>query len=77
MRVNGGRQDAQSGALVWSSVEPVLGLSFNAVADADSPELVKVIGASGFGLRVTDLRGQDVRLGRLAPAWFLTPAVTS
>ncbi|SDQ71270.1 Pilin (type 1 fimbria component protein) [Pseudomonas sp. UC 17F4] len=73
VRVNGGRQDVQSGALVWSSVEPVLGLSFNAVVDADSPELVKVIGASGFGLRVTDVRGQDVRLGRLAPAWFLAP----
>lgn len=73
VRVNGGHQDAQSGALVWSSVEPVLGVSFRAVNDADTPELVKVVGASGFGLRLTDVHGHDVRLGRQAPAWFLTP----
>lgn len=73
VRIDGGRQDAQTGSLLWNSVEPLVSLTFRAVVDPDSPDLVNVIGAGGFGLRLTDVQGADVRLGRMAPAWFLTP----
>ncbi|WP_442108147.1 fimbrial protein [Pseudomonas sp. NUPR-001] len=73
IRSNGGRQDEQHGTLVWSAIEPVAALAFRAVADADTPELIKVMGAEGFGLRLLDVQGNDVRLGRIAPAWFVTP----
>ncbi|MBK3455586.1 fimbrial protein [Pseudomonas sp. MF6754] len=73
VRSDGGRRDDQQGTLVWSAIEPVATLAFNAVADADTPDLVKVVGAEGFGLRVLDVQGNDVRLGRTAPAWFVSP----
>ncbi|SQI34317.1 Fimbria A protein precursor [Serratia plymuthica] len=38
-------------------------MSFIAPADADNPELVKVHGASGLALRISDDRGRDIRLG--------------
>lgn len=73
VRVNGGRQDEQQGTLIWSAIEPVVELVFDAVADADTPALIRVIGAEGFGLRLLDVQGNDVRLGRTAPAWFVSP----
>ncbi|MGO0705722.1 fimbrial protein [Pseudomonas sp. B16120] len=73
MRSEGGRRDQAHGVLVWSAIEPVATLTFSAVADADSPELIKVSGAEGFGLRLLDVQGNDVHLGREAPAWFVSP----
>lgn len=73
VRSSGGRRDEQQGTLVWSAIEPVAELTFNAVADADTPELIKVVGAEGFGLRLLDVQGNDARLGRTAPAWFVSP----
>lgn len=73
VRSEGGRQDESHGVLVWSAIEPVATLTFSAVVDADSPELIKVSGAKGFGLRLLDVQGNDVHLGREAPAWFVSP----
>ncbi|MGY1449358.1 fimbrial protein [Pseudomonas chlororaphis] len=73
VRSDGGRHDEQQGALVWSAIEPVAAVTFKAVADTDTPGLIKVIGAEGFGLRLLDVQGNDVRLGRTAPAWFVSP----
>ncbi|TLG91677.1 type 1 fimbrial protein [Pseudomonas edaphica] len=73
VRSDGGRRDNQHGTLVWSAIEPVASLTFNSVADADTPELIKVAGAKGFGLRLLNVKGQDVHLGRTAPAWFVSP----
>ncbi|HBM63995.1 MAG TPA: fimbrial protein [Pseudomonas sp.] len=73
IRTSGGRQDEQQGTLFWSAIEPVAALTFTALADADTPELIKVVGAEGFGLRLLDVQGNDVRLGRAASAWFVTP----
>ncbi|AIL61832.1 fimbrial protein [Pseudomonas alkylphenolica] len=73
VRSDGGRRDEQQGTLVWSAIEPVAALAFNAVADADTPDLIKVVGAEGFGLRLVDVQGNNVRLGRIAPAWFVSP----
>lgn len=73
VRSDGGRRDDQQGTLVWSAIEPVATVAFNAVADADNPALIGVMGAEGFGLRLLDALGNDVRLGRTAPAWFVSP----
>ncbi|MGE8399075.1 fimbrial protein [Pseudomonas sp. P1B16] len=73
IRSKGGREDEQQGSLVWSAIEPVAALAFTAVADADTPELIRVTGAEGFGLRLLDIQGHDVRLGRTAPGWFVSP----
>ncbi|MFB4252627.1 MULTISPECIES: fimbrial protein [Pseudomonas] len=66
VRSDGGRYDEQQGAQVWSAIEPVEAVTFKAVGDADTPRLIKVIGAEGFGLRLLDVQGNDVRLGRTA-----------
>ncbi|MDH1321538.1 type 1 fimbrial protein [Enterobacter bugandensis] len=59
-QVSGGRQ-ADAG-----TVEPSqsgVTVSFRGVQDADNSVLLKVVGASGFGLRLMDRRMRDVPLG--------------
>jgi len=73
VRSEGGRRDDLLGTLLWSASEPVVTLTFSAVSDPDTPELIKVVGASGFGLRLQDVQGHDLYLGRTAPVWFVTP----
>ncbi|HAT4919958.1 TPA: type 1 fimbrial protein [Serratia marcescens] len=66
-------RDERTGALLWAHDQPAVRVAFNAPADADNAQLVKVQGASGMGLRLLDAHGRDVRLGsRGAPLW-LTP----
>ncbi|HIE3988126.1 fimbrial protein [Serratia nevei] len=66
-------RDERTGALSWAHDQPAVRVAFRAPADADNPQLVKVQGVSGLGLRMLDGRGNDVRLGsRGAPLW-LTP----
>ncbi|MGG7597589.1 fimbrial protein [Pseudomonas sp. TE6288] len=76
VRSEGGRRDEQTGTLSWSAIEPVATVTFSAVADSDTPELIKVAGAAGFGLRLLNVHGQDVRLGNSAPAWFVSPGAS-
>lgn len=73
VRSDGGRLDEQTGTLIWSASEPEAALSFTAVADAGSSGLIEVVGAGGFGLRLLDVQGRDVRLGPTAPARFISP----
>ncbi|MBK5542519.1 type 1 fimbrial protein [Pseudomonas sp. TH05] len=73
VRSEGGRRDERLGTLLWSASEPVATLTFSAVSDPDTPELIKVAGASGFGLRVQDVRGNNLHLGQAAPVWFVSP----
>lgn len=73
VRRDGGRQDEQNGTLIWSAIEPVASLTFHALADVDNPSLIRVVGAQGFGLRLLDVQGHDMRLGRTAAAWFISP----
>lgn len=73
VRSEGGRRDERLGTWVWSASEPVATLAFSAVSDPETPELIKVEGASGFGLRVQDVDGHDLYLGQTAPVWFVTP----
>ncbi|WP_420493041.1 fimbrial protein [Serratia fonticola] len=56
-------RDERNGNLLWSAHQPAVSVSFVAPADADNPELVKVRGAAGLALRITDERGRDIRLG--------------
>lgn len=56
-------RDQRTGNLLWSTQQPAVSVSFIAPADADNPELVKVHGASGLALRISDERGGDIRLG--------------
>lgn len=71
-RIAGGLPDARTSTLVWSPYEPVLSVAFVAPADPDNPKLVQVKGVTGMGLRLTDERGRDVRLGAWGAPLFLT-----
>ncbi len=73
VRSQGGRRDERLGTLLWSASEPVATLTFSAVADPDTPELIKVVGVGGLGLRVQDVQGRNLHLGQTAPVWFVTP----
>lgn len=54
--------------------QPACGVGgFNAVRDADNPQLVKVQGVSGLGLRLEDEHGREVRLGSRGAPLLLTP----
>lgn len=65
----------RTGSRLWSPNQPAVSVSFVAPADADNPQLIKVQGAEGLALHLTDSLGRDVRLGsRGAPLW-LTPGL--
>lgn len=63
LRSHAENRDERSGNLVWSALQPAVSVSFIAPADADNPELVKVYGAAGVALRITDEQGRDIHLG--------------
>lgn len=70
-RASGSLQDERTGTLVWSAYQPVVAVSFVAPADADDPRLIKVMGVTGLGLRLTDAEGRDVHLGSRGHPLFL------
>ncbi|MCW4783052.1 fimbrial protein [Enterobacter chuandaensis] len=73
IRMRGNSLDVKSGTRSWDPVQPVLTVSFIAPADADNPQLVRVTGASGFGLRITDAQQNDIRLGQRGKPQFAMP----
>lgn len=73
LRSPAGSRDNRTGELTWAAHQPAVTVSFSAVTDADNPQRVKVQGASGIVLRITDLLGQDVRLGSRGKPLLLTP----
>lgn len=66
-------RDKRTGALTWSEDQPAVTVSFRAMRDVDNPQLVKVEGVSGLGLRLVDAQGEDVRLGSKGKPLFLRP----
>lgn len=71
--LTGGRQrDARTSNVVWDASQPVVSVSFVAPADSDSPQLVKVVGAKGMGLRLLDGQHRDVRLGSRSQPQFIS-----
>ncbi|EKY3199108.1 type 1 fimbrial protein [Cronobacter turicensis] len=56
-----------------SAIQPNYKARFTGVSDDYNPELIKVAGASGVGLRLRDSRGKSVILGRSSDAVLLNP----
>lgn len=72
--VAGGRQqDAVRANTTWDAKQSVVSVSFVAPADVNTPELVKIKGASGLGLRLLDRNQHDVRLGNRSEPLFVAP----
>ena len=73
-RKGGSLLDKRSGKLTWDAIQPVVAVRFMAPADPDNPDLVKVSGVDGLGLRITDDQGRDIQLGEQGRAYFVAPA---
>ncbi|MFP2239774.1 fimbrial protein [Pseudescherichia vulneris] len=73
VRGKGQQQDRDYGTLTWSEQQPVVSLTFLAPANADTPSLFAVSGASGIGLRITDINARTVMPARRSHPVFLTP----
>ena len=63
LRSPAANRDQQTGNLLWNAHQPAVSVRFIAPVDADNPELLKVQGASGLALRITDEHGRDIRPG--------------
>lgn len=72
-----GSRDMRTGALTWADNQPAVTVSFRATRDADNPELVKVKGVEGLGLRLATEHGEDVRLGSRGKPLLLVPGQTT
>nr|WP_241392259.1 fimbrial protein [Serratia entomophila] len=77
LRTSASQRDVRTGALIWAPNQPSVSVSFMAPSDMDSPQLVKVRGVSGLGLRLLDSGGRDVRLGSRGAPLFLMPGQSS
>ncbi|OKB68824.1 fimbrial protein [Serratia marcescens] len=73
LRSPAGSRDLRTGGLIWANDQPAVTVSFNAVRDADNPQLVKAQGVTGLGLRLQDGLGRDARLGSRGAPLLLTP----
>ncbi|WP_313080852.1 fimbrial protein [Atlantibacter sp.] len=56
-----------------STQQPPYKARFVAVSDESNPDLVKVVGAGGIGLRLKDSRGKTVKFSRYSDALLLNP----
>lgn len=77
LRSPAGSLDHRTGSLWWSNNQPAVTVSFIAPRDRDNPQLVKLDGVAGIGLRVRDEQGNDVRIGNRGMPLFLTPGQDS
>lgn len=57
---------------MWSDWQPIVTLIFSGVADEQTPEIFKVKGAEGIGLRLQDARGNTLLPGARSHPQFLT-----
>lgn len=73
LRSPAGSRDVRTGGLTWADNQPAVTVSFNAIRDADNPQLLKAQGVSGLGLRLENAQGEDVRLGSRGKPLLLTP----
>ncbi|MBL5841185.1 type 1 fimbrial protein [Enterobacter asburiae] len=74
IRTRGDSLDNRTGAHTWDSVQPVVNVTFVAPVDPDSPSLLKVAGAKGVALRVTDSAQRVIRPGERSAPQFVTPS---
>lgn len=68
-----GIRDVRTGGLTWADNQPAVTVSFNALRDADNPQLVRAQGVFGLGLRLENGQGEDVHLGSRGKPLLLTP----
>lgn len=73
-RTRGQSTDMRLDNRVWDTIQPVVTATFVASADVYNPDLVAVKGAQGFGLRITDFQGRDIRLGDRGVPQMVTPS---
>ncbi|HBT4732670.1 TPA: type 1 fimbrial protein [Klebsiella quasipneumoniae subsp. similipneumoniae] len=66
-------RDAWSGDLLWSRDQPSVTVSFVAPGELSNPGLVRVTGASGLALRLTDRLHRSVRLNGEGHPLLLEP----
>lgn len=73
VRSGGVQDDRYTGRLVWDAHQPVVTLSFLALAEPMMPSLIKASGASGVALRLEDAQHRTVVPGERGEPQFLTP----
>ncbi|WP_393949826.1 fimbrial protein [Kluyvera intermedia] len=73
VHVGGYMLDQRTGNHLWDRYQPMVSVTFIAPADTDTPELIKVQGISGMGLRMTDSTGREIRLGQRGAPQFAVP----
>ncbi|MDX6019563.1 fimbrial protein [Scandinavium sp. V105_16] len=73
VHIGGNMLDQRTGNHLWDRYQPMVSVTFIAPADVDTPELVKVEGITGMGLRMTDSAGRDIRLGQRGAPQFAAP----
>jgi type 1 fimbria pilin len=73
IRSGGFALNAQNNTLAWSSQQPLATLVFGGAADIHSPELFRVNGVQGMGLRLRDAAGHTLRPGIASQPLFLSP----
>ncbi|HFF9834308.1 fimbrial protein [Serratia marcescens] len=73
LRSPAANRDEWTGAVSWAPDQPAVQVSFIAPANPDNTQLINVMGAAGFGLRLEDSSGQDVRLGSHGMPILLQP----
>ncbi|MGR7639125.1 fimbrial protein [Klebsiella aerogenes] len=73
LRAPAGSRDLRTGSMKWANNQPAVTVSFSAPRDRDNPQLVKLDGVAGIGLRVVDAKGNDVRVGSRGMPLLLTP----
>lgn len=73
VHIGGDMLDQRTGNHLWDRYQPMVSVTFTAPADADTPELIKVQGVSGMGLRMTDSTGREIRLGQRGAPQFAVP----
>ncbi|MFP2423415.1 fimbrial protein [Pseudescherichia vulneris] len=73
VHIGGNMLDQRTGNHLWDRYQPMVSVTFIAPADVDTPELVKVEGITGMGLRMTDSAGRDIRLGQRGTPHFAAP----
>jgi Fimbrial protein. len=69
----GNGRDLRTDQLTWAINQPAVTIGFNAIRDSDNPQLVKVKGTSGIGIRIEDIHGHDVRLGSRGKPLIIMP----
>lgn len=63
--------DSRNYRHIWDPDQPVITLSFDGVHAPESNELLEVVGMQGIGLRISDVRSNNLELGHGGVPQFL------